>query len=53
MDQGRYERGLKPSSVMEYESVLRVHLLPVAMGRDLDRLTAREINDWRAAKLRD
>jgi integrase len=52
MDHGRYERGLKPSTVMEYESVLKVHLLPVFKGRDLDRLTAREINDWRAAKLR-
>jgi hypothetical protein len=32
MDHGRYERGLKPSTVMEYDSVLKVHLLPVLEG---------------------
>ena len=49
---GEYERGLKPTTLMEYRSVLKVHLLPVFGGRDLDTLTAREIDDWRSGKLR-
>jgi integrase len=52
MSHGEYERGLKPTTLMEYRSVLRVHLLPVFGGRDLDSLTTREIDEWRSAKLR-
>ena len=52
MDHGRFERDLKPSTVMEYESVLKCHLLPVFGGMDLERLTAQEIDAWRGAKLR-
>jgi integrase len=52
MDHGRFERALKPSTVMEYESVLSCHLLPVFGGCDLERLTAQEIDAWRGAKLR-
>jgi integrase len=52
MDHGRHERGLKPSTLMEYDSVLGCHLLPVFGGCDLERLTPQEIDAWRGAKLR-
>ncbi|MGH2929168.1 MAG: site-specific integrase, partial [Solirubrobacteraceae bacterium] len=41
------DRGRKPSTLADYRSALRAHLLPAFGGRALESITADEIERWR------
>ena len=45
--------GRKRSTLMDYESALRVHLAPYFAGRVIDRLTADDVEHFMAAKRRE
>jgi integrase len=44
-------RGLKRSTLMDYESTLRVHLAPFFSGRSLDKIDARLVESFITSKL--
>jgi integrase len=47
------ERGRKPSTVTDYRSVVRAHLLPAFGERPLESVTTEMVEAWLAAQLRE
>jgi len=45
---GEHERGVKPSTLAEYRSTVRTHLVPAFGDRPLEQITTAEIEAWRS-----
>lgn len=46
------ERGVKPSTLVGYRSIVKAELLPAFGQRKLDTITARDIELWRSAEIK-
>jgi hypothetical protein len=46
--QAEFERGVKPSTLREYNSILSAHLVPAFGERPVEALTTRDIELWRS-----
>jgi integrase len=48
---GEIERALKPSTVLDYRSALKVHLLPAFGEEPIESIGARQVERWRSEQL--
>jgi len=46
-----HERGVKPSTLKEYRSVVEAHLRPTFGARRVEDVTTREVEAWRATRI--
>ncbi|GHJ40488.1 site-specific integrase [Streptomyces sp. TS71-3] len=46
------ERGLAPTTLDRYDGLLRLHILPVFGGKDLDEISPPAVRTWRAERLK-
>ena len=51
LDNGKRERGWKPTTARDYESALRAHLLAAFGDTPVERITPKAIESWRSAGL--
>ncbi len=48
---GEVERALKPCTVLDYRSALRAHLLPAFGDEPIERISTRQVEQWRSEQL--
>lgn len=51
LHQARVERGCKPSTLVDYRSIVDAHLLPAFGNRPVEQITSKEIERWRTGQL--